>query len=99
MGKLLKLLANEENPNSLINAYEDLMDARPINMPTTRAAARGDPRTIYAKTSAYHNSFLPRTVRELNPTIITQYQLISKCSLLLQSSIALLYNIVAKDLN
>ena len=54
---LLKLLANEENHNSLINAYEDLMDTRPTNMPTTRAAERGDPCTIYAKTSAYHNSF------------------------------------------
>ena len=29
---LLKLLANEENHNSLINAYENLMDTRLINM-------------------------------------------------------------------
>ena len=62
---LLKLLANEENHNSLINAYEDLMDTRRTNMPTTKAAAKGDHRTIYAKTSAYHNSFLPKTIREL----------------------------------
>ena len=68
---LLKLLANEENHNSLINAYEDLIYTRPTNMPTTRAAARGDPRTIYAKTSAYHNSFLPRTVRELKVNLNT----------------------------
>ena len=68
---LLKLLANEENHNSLINAYEDLMDTRPTNMPTTRAAERGDPCTIYAKTSAYHNSYLPRTVRELKANLNT----------------------------
>ena len=68
---LLKLLANEENHNSLINAYEDLMDTRPMNMPTTRAAARGDPCTIYAKTSACHNSFLPRTARELKANLNT----------------------------
>ena len=67
---LLKLLANEENHNSLINAYEDLINTRPTNMPTTRAAARGDPPpTIYAKTPAYHNSLLPRTVRELRSNL------------------------------
>ena len=68
---LLKLLTNEENHNSLINAYEDLMDTKPTNMPNTRAAARGDPRTIYAKTLAYHNSFLPRTIRELKANLNT----------------------------
>ena len=69
---LLKLLANEKNHNSLINAYEDVIDTRATNMPTTRAAAKGDPRTIlYAKTSAYHNSFLPRTVRELKANLNT----------------------------
>ena len=40
---LHKLLANEQNHNSLINAHEDLMNTRLMNMPTTRAAARGDP--------------------------------------------------------
>ena len=62
---LLKILTNEENHNSLINAYKNLMDTRTTNMPTTRAAARGDPHTIYAKTSTYHNGFLPRTVHKL----------------------------------
>ena len=47
------------------------MDTRPTNMPTTRAAARGALRTIYAKTLAYHNSFLPRTVRELKANLNT----------------------------
>ena len=47
------------------------MDTRPTNMPTTRAAARGDPRTIYTKTSAYHNSFFPITVRELKANLNT----------------------------
>ena len=37
----------------------------PDNTPTTRAMARGVPPTIYAKTSAYYNSFLPKTVREI----------------------------------
>ena len=67
---LFKLLANQENHNLLINAYEDLMDTRPTNMSNTRAAARGDPRTIYAKTSC-HNRFLPRTVRKLKANLNT----------------------------
>ena len=67
---LLKLSTNEKNHNSLINANEDLMYTRPINMPTTRAAARDDPRTINAKTSAYHNSFLPGTARELKANLL-----------------------------
>ena len=79
---LLKLLANEENHNLLIIASDDLMDTTPTNMPTIRAAAKGESR----------NRLLPRTLREL------KYQLISKCSLLLQN-IALSYNILAKDLN
>ena len=97
---LLKLLANKENHISLIKfiANEDLMNTRPTNMPTTREAAKGDPRTVCAKTSAYHNSFLPGPARELKANF-NKVSVISKCNLLLQS-IALLYNYwLAKDLN
>ena len=44
---LPKLLTNKKNHNLLINAYEDLMDTRATNMPTTGAAARGDPALQY----------------------------------------------------
>ena len=67
---LLKFLANEENHNFLINASEDLMDTIPTNTPTIRAAAKGESRTIlYAKTSAYCNRLLPRTLRKLKANI------------------------------
>ena len=48
-----------------MDAYEDLLDTRPMDMPTTR----GDPRTIYAKTSAYHNSFVLKTIREFKANL------------------------------
>ena len=66
---LMRLLSSEENHSSLISSYDELMEQRPGNVAITRAAARGDPPTIYAKTSVYHNSFLPRTVRELKSLI------------------------------
>ena len=59
----------KKNHNSIIDAYEGLMDARPTNIPTTRVAARGDPCIIYAKTSAYHNSFLPGAILELKANL------------------------------
>ena len=65
---LMRLLSSEENHSSLISSYDELTQVRLPNQPTTRAATRGDPPTIYAKTSVYHNSFLPRTVREMKLT-------------------------------
>ena len=62
---LMRILSKEENHESLSSSYDELMSVKPDNIPNTRAATRGDPPTIYAKTSAYHNSFLPKTVREL----------------------------------
>ena len=62
---LLRLLSNEEHHRLLVNDYDELCSDNPDNTPTTRAMARGVPPTIYAKTSAYYNSFLPKTVREI----------------------------------
>ena len=70
---LLRLLSKEENHNTLISSYDELMNERSSNIAVTRAAARSEPPTIYAKKNIYHNSFLPKTVRELKlklqPTI------------------------------
>lgn len=62
---LHRILSNEQSHNALVTSYEELMNARSAMAPSTRSAARGDPPTIFAKTSAYYNSFLPKTVREL----------------------------------
>ena len=62
---LWRLLSNEEHHHLLVNDYDELCSDNPDNTPTTRAITRGVPPTIYAKTSAYYNSFLPKTVREI----------------------------------
>ena len=62
---LLRLLSNEEHHRLLVNDYDKLCSDNPDNTPTTRAMARGVPPIVYAKTSACYNSFLPKTVREI----------------------------------
>ena len=59
---LLRILSKEENHQS--TAYNELLN-KLDNALLTRATTRGLPPTITAKTSIYHNSFLPKTVREL----------------------------------
>jgi len=66
---LIQLLSHGENHRALVSSYEELMRQKDVNATVTRAAFRGDPTSIYAKTSAYFNSFLPRTVRELKSLI------------------------------
>ena len=55
------MLSNEECHEALSYMYDELMDARPPAM----AVSSGELQIIYAKSSPYHNSFLPRTVREM----------------------------------
>ena len=62
---LHRILSKEENHNALADSYDELIQDRPAETVSTRATTRGEPPTIYAKKSVYHNSFLPRTVREL----------------------------------
>ena len=53
---LLKLLSSEDSHGPLIDSYDEQMTIKTC-IPVTRAAERGDPPTIYAKSSVYHNSF------------------------------------------
>ena len=66
---LLKLLSDDEHHGSMIKDYDELTNSK--DMPITRATSRGAPPTIYAKTSVYYNSFLPKTVREMKANIFT----------------------------
>ncbi|XP_067930519.1 uncharacterized protein [Watersipora subatra] len=66
---LYRILSNGENHNALPSSYDELIQDHPTEMGTARAAARGEPPTIFADKSVYHNSFLPRTVRELKSKI------------------------------
>jgi len=61
---LMKILNNEESHKLLVNNYDELMSTNNYTI-TTRSQTRGEPPTIYASTSTYHQSFLPKTIREL----------------------------------
>ena len=63
--QLLRVLNREENHQAFTSSYDELIKINVNNKPITRATARGEPPTIYAKSSAYYNSSLPKTVREL----------------------------------
>ena len=61
---LMKILQNEERHNNLALAYDELsVDRQGMSM-TTRSATRGEPTSVHATTQIYHNSFLPRTIRD-----------------------------------
>ena len=60
---LLRFLSSEENQCLLIDSYDERVTTK-NSIPVTRAVKRCDPPTIYAKSSGYHNSFLPKIVRE-----------------------------------
>jgi len=62
---LMKILSDEEKHNTLSSAYEEITNCRLATTMTTRAAERGEPTSVYASTQAYHNSFLPRSIRDL----------------------------------
>ena len=63
-GLLLRILSRETNHQVLANSYDKLINDRPDDIAITRAASR-HPATIYVKSSTYHESFLPKTIREL----------------------------------
>jgi len=62
---LMKILSNEEKNKALASAYEEITNCRQSATMITRAASRGEPTSVFAATTAYHNSFLPRSVRDL----------------------------------
>ena len=67
---LMRILSKKECHKSLSAAYYELMNDRAnTTIIITRAALRGEPTSISATTSIYHNSFLPSTVRDLRDRI------------------------------
>ena len=56
---LLRLLFSEENHGLLLDLYKELMTTK-TGISIMRAAERGDPPIIYAKSAVYHNGFLPK---------------------------------------
>jgi hypothetical protein len=62
---LMRILSDEENHEALTYAYDEVINNRANATMVTRAATRGEPTAIFASSKLYHNSFLPRTVRDL----------------------------------
>ena len=62
---MTKILSEEEKHAVLSSAYSEMVNDRNQMSMTTRAAARGEPTSVYAKSHAYYNNFLPKTIRDL----------------------------------
>ena len=62
---LFKILEHEDRHSALSSSYDELIGDRAGMTMTTRAASGNQPTSIFASSQAYHNSFLPRTIRDL----------------------------------
>jgi len=59
----MRILSVEERHETHSSAYDKLLNSnRSIN---TRSAKRGEPTFISASSQTFHNSFLPRSIRDL----------------------------------
>lgn len=62
---LHKILTDEERHSTLSASYDEIVESRANVSMTTRAASRGELMSISATNRVYHNSFLPRTIRDM----------------------------------
>ena len=65
--KLLhKILSKEESHPALSASYDEIVNQPPTSVQTRRrATTRNEPRSISTTGNCFHNSFLPRTIRDL----------------------------------
>ena len=75
----LAILSIEECHEALSYSYVHLRP--PYMAVTTRAVSGGEPQTIYEKSSAYQNSFLPHTEREIKTSHYTTKHIINASSI------------------
>jgi len=62
---LMRILSEENRHKTLSADYDEITNCRLHSTMQTRSAARGEPNSISAQTSVFHNSFLLRTIRDL----------------------------------
>ena len=62
---LMSILAKEEHHSSLSESYNEIMN-QPTTTMTTRSQTRGIPATFRTSNTQFNNSFLPRTICDLN---------------------------------
>ena len=61
---LLKILSKEDVHPVLIESYNDIINQNQTSA-QTRAQTHEKPQSITTNTNSFHNSFLPRTIRDL----------------------------------
>ena len=61
---LMRIIAKEEHHSSLSESYNEIMK-QPATTITTRSQTRGILATFRTNNTQYHNSFRPRTIRDL----------------------------------
>ena len=71
---LLKILQDEDRHHALLQEYKELLRDRERCTIKTRAATRGEQNSLATNKTVYHQSFLPRTIRDLRLTNINTYQ-------------------------
>ena len=65
MRLLMRILSREDHHPALVQSYDEIIE-RPTNSIQTRAQTKGRPTSLQANNNLFHNSFLPKTIRELN---------------------------------
>ena len=64
----MKILSNEERHNVLSRAYDEIINNKADMTMAIGAAVRNEPRSVYARSQFFYNSFLPRPIRDLKLT-------------------------------
>ena len=59
---MTKILSEDENHATLSSAYSEIVNSRNQISMTACAVAKGEPISVYAKSHAYYNSVLPKTI-------------------------------------
>lgn len=62
---LMRILSDQNKHDTLSADYDEIVNCRSQATMKTRAAERGEPTSIQASSAVYHNSFLPRSIRDL----------------------------------
>ena len=63
---MTEILLEDEKHAVLSSAYSEIVNSRNQISMTACAVAKGEPISVYAKSHAYYNSFLPKTIRNLS---------------------------------
>lgn len=62
---LTRILQSEATHSTLSSDYDEVVENRSLMSVTTRSATQGLPNSISSRSSCYHQSFLPRTIRDM----------------------------------